>query len=719
MNAPDGSKSIRATPLEAGRLAFLQHFAPEDIQTLCRDDLLVAQALLGHGNKWGHWQTPDELSMGMLKKGLRDIDLASRLRCYLAKENVVNVTDAMMKEGVVVLTRIALLIRLVSTGGSTSTKNRALKPHSVAQILYQQLPRLTARAICRKATSDAVTTDLFRYLTDVDLHEFSAIQKLQIELERLDTLAARGNWSDVPLLPEVRRTTNPAQKPMKLPLQRTPEPHLPLPDDWLEEIGPRVLWVVQELGPYLLELLEALPEPMKSFDWTLSKTAISRRIREQISKHLHTHPWLDRAGSSLTPPFAMTTGYGKHGADKLEWPPRNYEHVVTLCLTLQSAHLFITLLTCAGRIGEVAKLNRDCVSIERDSKNYLNGKTYKLAHNFLGDERQWPAPPVLRTCMAQQARLASVLGRLPRALNGSGVPEFDRYGDKLWVSFGSGGNVGNDTDLVFNHALQYLAKRLSMSHQPGGKLVHAHRFRKTIGRLAGVALFNSPLVLKRLFGHKKIEMTLHYILSDPSIREEAEKVLRELRIMHCAEALEEIHDAIDNHLPLPGNGGAGAARLVVAVQNQQTQLEQKGRVWGDGSAYDLACLLTGQGKGWRLINPNIVCSKEWVCSKPHRHKELVVNKPKCDPGCTNRVVLARRHRDTEENIEWYLDTARKGRNEGNLLTMAHAMELLREELGCFSDLREKYLSMPEVQALFALCEDTGEPAICEFVEALV
>lgn len=86
-----------------------------------------------------------------------------------------------------------------------------------------------------------------------------------------------------------------------------------------------------------------------------------------------------------------------------------------------------------------------------------------------------------------------------------------------------------------------------------------------------------------------------------------------------------------------------------------------------------------------------------------------MGKPKCDPGCTNRVVLARRRRDTELAIEQYLDIARQAEDEGMLLVMAHAMESLREELGFFADLREKYLAMPDVRAMFALCENTEEP----------
>lgn len=716
MNAP--VETALADLVEASYLACLQRFEPADVQNLGRDELLGAQTLLGHGPKWGYWQTPATLAPGLVKPSHRKIDLAARLRDFLVKEGVTNASEALIEEGVCMLTRIGILLRLVPAGTSIWTASRALKPASILLHLYNNIPRITARALRRKLERGEEASGVFCCLTDADKHEFNATNKTRIELVRLYTLAARGQWHDVPPPLEATQTTDPSCAPNVPPSKNKTIPFSPLPDAWLEEIGPRVLWVIQELGPHLLHLLEALPESMSKLNWSLSSASIGKHLQLLIAAHLAKYPWLDRDGHPLTPPFAMTTANGKCGADTLEWPPRTYEHIVNQSVTLQTSHLFISLLACAGRIGEVATLTRHCVTIQRDGEGYLNRHSYKLSANFLGDELQSPSPEILQTCMGQQARLAAAFDRLPRSLDAGQMPEMARYGEKLWVSIGTAGKCGEKAEVVFNSALMNLAVRLDVNPKPGGKRVHAHRFRKTIGRLAGVALFNSPLVLKRLFGHKSIEMTLHYILCVPGIREEAETVLRELRIMHCAEALEEIHHAVANNLPLPANGGAGAARLVAAVEKQEAHLREQGRVWTEGSAYELACLLTGQGKGWRLINANIVCSKDWVCSKPHRHKELELDKPKCDPGCENRVVLARRRRDIEESIEQYLDIARRAQADGQLLVMAHSMENLREVLGYYADLREEYLAMPDVQAMFALCDDTGEPVASEFTEAL-
>lgn len=707
MNAPVPQSSIGLPdPADVGRLAFLHRFKVEDIQRLGRKDLLAAKRLAGHGMEWGRWQTPVAISPGALQGYLRDINLRRRLRDYLAKEPPTEGSvEHLVEEGVLLLTRLALIFRLIASGGRGHGKTDRLKPSSIAQFLYQWWPRIVARAIRRKA-DDPAATGLLRCLTQADMLELTTYDRIRIEVERLDILVSRGVWADTPPLPDVRQVTDPAVNPAARPPQEVPEPYLPLPDDYLATIGPRVLWIVQDMGPNLLRLLEALPEELKDIDWSTSPSNITRHVAQHIQNHLNRHPWQGHAGKPLSLPFRLTIAGRRNGTGTLDWPPRNLANIVNLSIMLQAAHLFITLLASAGRVGEVTNLARDCVEVRRDGKNYLRGYTYKLSGNLFGDTRQWPAPPILCQCLGQQAQLAAAWDWLPKSLE-DGLPQSPRFGDTLWVSLGMQGYVGKDAQLNINNALTSLAERLDMDPSPGGKNIHAHRFRKTIGRLAGIALFNSPLVLKRLFGHKNIEMTLHYILCDPSVRKEAENVLRELRVMHCAEVLEEIHQTILDGLPLPENGGPGAARLVTAVWNQDKQLRLAGRIWGDGSAYDLAYLLTAQGRSWRLIKENIICSKapgeDGLCQKKRSKGEP--NTANCQPECGNRIVLMRRRRDTELVVEQYLDIARQARDGGQILVLAGIMDNVRDELQDFPDLEQKYISTSEVQSLLALCEE--------------
>lgn len=722
MNASRLSQSTAIDLEESGRLATLERFRIEDIQHLGQADLLTAQSLAGHGDVWGCWETPKSLSPGVLDNCYREIDLAKRLRDFLDKEPAsAAVPDTLIADGVLLLTRLALISRLVGAGGRNNDQTQRLKPSSIAQYLYQYWPRITAQAIRRKA-EDLNAPGLLACLYESDVLEFSAYHKTRVEISRIDVMVVKGLWSDAPPLPNITQTTDPSGIEATRTPQKIPVPHPPIPDDYMAVIGPRVLWIVQEMGPHFLRLMEVLPVFLQTLDWSLSGENNSRHLRNFIAGQMATHPWQNHAGHSLVPPFPIITAGAasrRHGVNKQEWPPRTWEHIINLSILLQSAHLFVSLLSCAGRVGEVETLTRNCVVFERDGRDYLRGHTYKLSGNLFGDARQWPAPDILRQCLGQQARLATVWDSIPKSLKASSLPEVPRFEGSLWVSLGVGGNAGRDgSRICVNDTLMSLATRIGMDPKPSGKNLHAHRFRKTIGRLAGVALFNSPLVLKQLFGHKSIEMTLHYILSDPGIREEAEKVLRELRIMHCVDALEEVHQALQNGEPIPGHGGAGAARLVTAVVNEGKRLEQSGRMWGEGSAYDLAYLLTAQGKGWRLIKENIVCSKvpgeDGMCQKKRSKGEP--NTANCQPECNNRIVLARQRRDTELVVEQYLDIARKARGDGQLLVLAGVMKNFRDELENFADLKEQYLANPDVQSLLNLCD---EPAESEEAERMV
>lgn len=701
-------------PVEASRLAVLQRFKVEELQHLGQSELLLAQSLAGHGDVWGFWKTPKSISPGNSKPHYQNIDLAKRLRDILAKEPMCSASlDTLIDEGVLLMTRVALIARLVSTGGRQHSINLRLKPSTISFLLYYWWPRITAQAIrCKSERAD--TPGMLACLTDNDVRELNKRKRLRIELDRLNTLAIQGLWSDVAPLSDITQTTNPAGAPESRPRQVESAPHPPIPDDYMSTIGPRVLWIIRDLGPHLLNLLEALPAYLETVDWSLTKTAKAKYLKKFVAQFQQDHPWQDQNGLPLVPPFPLITGpenKSGHDVDAFEWPPRTWSHLKILSQTLQSSHLFVTLLTSAGRCGEVAGLQSNCVVTARDGKDYLRGWTYKLSDNLFGDERQWPAPEVLVDSMGQQARLAGIWSRLPERLDDEGLPVGPRADDHLWVflSATGAGKRRPSSDVSINAALMSLAQRVGMDPKPGGKNLHAHRFRKTIGRLAGIALFNSPLVLKRLFGHKSIEMTLHYILCDPDIRTEAENVLRELRIMHCAEALEEIHEAMASGAPLPNNGGPGASRFAQSVFNEEERLAKSGRLWGEGSAYDLAFLITANGQGWRLIRENIVCAKapggNGLCQQSRNKGEP--NTSNCKPECDNRIVLMRHRRDIEAMAEQYLDIAYQAKKDGQVLVLAHTMDNLREELEAFPDLKEKFLTDPAVQSLLKYCEEVG------------
>jgi hypothetical protein len=192
MNAPDHLPTSSLDPAEQGRIATLDRFKLEEFQHMTKEDLLLAQSTAGHGAEWGIWKTPKSISPGKISPTFRDIDLAQRLHSFLAKESEPGASqETLVGDGVLLLTRIALLLRLAPTGGQRKTKNRRLKPSTLAQHLFSYVPQILARAIRRKAKRPDAQR-LFSCLTEEDLQELRQIKKLRIELERLGILAARG-----------------------------------------------------------------------------------------------------------------------------------------------------------------------------------------------------------------------------------------------------------------------------------------------------------------------------------------------------------------------------------------------------------------------------------------------------------------------------------------------------------------------------------------------
>lgn len=693
------------------RLAVLSRFELDAIQHLDGNDLAAAQQLCGHGSQFGSLQTD---SPGLVKYA-RNIDIAKRIRNYLLKldpqwPEAEEHHDGLIAEGVVALTRLALLARLAATN---SRKNGRLKPSNVAKHVYRHWPDLVALAIWRKATVTLPEPGLFRYLAEADIDERNTRRLFRDELRRIDALTGQGLWWDAPVKPRVSKVTDPSTKSG----QRTPEPastpFQPLPDVWLAEIGPRVLWVVNDLAPNLLTVLERLRVALANVDWSRGRTCIQQKVAALIQAELQREPWRDRWGRPLVPSFPLvTSAMGGHRSDKFEWPIRTWEQVCMLSTTVQAAHGFIALLGTAGRISEDATLTRNCVEQRPDGRHQVHGRTYKLTRALMGIKRTWPAPDVLVDALGQQARLANAWDWLPISKKAGEMPSAPQFGDQLWVSIGQNGRTGPEADFSWGNALVTLAKRLGVDLRPGGRRVHPHRFRKTIGRLAGVALWNSPLVLRQLFGHKDIEMTLHYILSDPGIREEAEKVLRELRVMHCADALQQVRDAVKAGIPNPF-GGAGGARLQRAVIEHEVREATSGREWSATTSYNLAVEYTMNGLGWRL-GIGFICTKlpheAGECRKGssrrgERGEPLISN---CKPTCVNRcelpsqIALARQQRDVEEICDGYLTIASQACNDGQLLVAAHCLQQLTDTLADWPELKARYDANPQVLHLNAL-----------------
>lgn len=663
-------------------------FPLESLQYLDRDSAVRCQAMLGHGDRFGRWETPPALVGRRISPNIAILSFRERLLRYLPDTPPPSDSlDALIDEGVLWMTRYALLCRM---GPAATHKNKgsSLDATSLASNLLQYVSRIVATGIARQMQgSPSEQAGFVGCLTVDDLIELKQVRSIGYDLKRMTMFADRGLWNDAPVKSKLQKNTDPKGRAVPLSGEYKSTPHPPIPDDYLAEMGPRVLWVVQDLGPNLLHLLEAIPNLFSNINITKTNAKTT-----QLCRYFDQNVWRDRSGQSIVaPPYYLKSASGFR---RVDWPPINWDQIKVLSSILQGAHLWVTLLAMAGRISEIMSISRNCVEWARDGKPYVNGKTYKLSQYLAGEDRDWPAPEALVDALAQQVRLIMAWERImplfQRNIEDGDVLQIE--GGHFWASLGSASQADPTEELSgAGLALRTLAKRLGMDPKPGGKNLHPHRFRKTIARLMGIAIVDSPRVLMRLLGHRDIAMTLHYILTDKALRAEIEQVARELRIMRCQGVLEDIRAAL--HTPgapaFGGHGGGAAPLLSDAIKAKEDELHQQGLEWEVDTTYELALHLTLGGKFFRLTRPGVVCLKEDRNAGPCT----------CDSSCINRIEEKTARRDVNDLIPILVNQGHQALANNELLLLANTVEQLEDELARFEDIAAEWSKKPEVVTL--------------------
>lgn len=98
----------------------------------------------------------------------------------------------------------------------------------------------------------------------------------------------------------------------------------------------------------------------------------------------------------------------------------------------------------------------------------------------------------------------------------------------LWRMIGTGAGHGNGLGMHYNEYLRDFANRIKVDHLLDEQAFTNHLFRKIIARLVALALVNAPKILMDIFGHRTIEMTLHYILNNKTIQAEVKQIQKAL-----------------------------------------------------------------------------------------------------------------------------------------------------------------------------------------------
>jgi hypothetical protein len=214
----------------------------------------------------------------------------------------------------------------------------------------------------------------------------------------------------------------------------------------------------------------------------------------------------------------------------------------------------VTILATTGmRRSEVMGLRSGCVSNDSDGY-WLRYTVFKTSRASQGDVKRIPIPAITAKAIAIVEQLCH---------------EGRTYGghDALFTSI-TRQHFGKPTHLAYP---QRAVKRVSEA--VGADLaIHPHRFRKT---LAMYLIYQDPTnieVVRQLFSHVSLKMTLRYVMSLPGVNNEMKKIILEQNIDVLLEVLE---GALNGRIG--GQAGKRIKESIEASPKFVARLQDKGK----------------------------------------------------------------------------------------------------------------------------------------------
>ena len=214
----------------------------------------------------------------------------------------------------------------------------------------------------------------------------------------------------------------------------------------------------------------------------------------------------------------------------------------------------VTILASTGmRRSEVMGLRRGCV--ERDGEGFwLRYTVFKTSKASQGDKKRIPIPDIT-------AKAVAIIERLCR--------ESRIYGrhDYLFSSINRV-HFGRATHAAYpERAVKRVAEAVG-----GVESIHPHRFRKT---LAMYLIYQDPAsieIVRQLFSHVSLKMTLRYVMSLPGVNDEMKRIIAEQNVNVLLEVLE---GALSGRI-----GGEAGKRMRHSVEHSPqfvARLQDKGK----------------------------------------------------------------------------------------------------------------------------------------------
>ncbi|MBW8843572.1 MAG: hypothetical protein JF607_01185 [Burkholderiales bacterium] len=726
--------AVRDKQIAAATAEALLTFSADQVATISANELLDLQRLLRHGGELGVWVTPPAWLTPGSQECLVNVDLRSRIRNFLSTETLERLDAATLEETVLHLSRYLVLLRIAPSGLGRASF-RSLSPSSVQNLAFNYVPNLFALGLTKRVQHAQVTSssenNSSHFLSLVKTSDLAALSAsaasyVRRECERMRMLADLGLWHDCPSLegPSLAEAMSGPKPAPNIPPSR--DPHRPLPDDYVAKLGTRTMWVIKDLAPNILELAKKLGDVWDDTGaGDFAPVTVRDYRRDAVKDLLAGHIWKTSDGQPFgRPPFPLglpkPKGFGAVAAAEVDgeaqadedaaqvrWPPKTYMDFAHLLGTLQAAHLVVALLSIGPRRSEILSLPMDCVAYARDGRPYAQGRTFKLVERHDGEERDWQLPELAVEAIEQQVRLVRLSEKVGFLTPRPPLPR-EKVSASLWRRLSANQAQCNPclTLRDINKVLVRYARTLGLDINPGGQRLRSHRFRKTLARLVALALTQAPRLLMAVFGHKSLEMTLYYILTDKELRAEIETVSRELRVMRAKEVVDAMVDAdlaavSGDGIDFGGYGGVAATTIHVAVVNKRQEVHRTGATWGAKNAIELAELLTLQGTVWLQVRAGVMCTMIPGETGPCNRSKGRPEPGKCNTSCGHRLEEAFLREDVEATLAAAVAGYESAIAAEDDMTAAHWAGQVRANLPRFPSVQREWATHPTVQMLVA------------------
>ncbi|AND89552.1 bll4269 [Bradyrhizobium diazoefficiens USDA 110] len=522
---------------------------------------------------------------------------------------------------------------------------------TITNILQEVLPALAPR----KKGRDAMRA-LFRILVDAGIRG---------RISDWPRLYADGEFADGHDGPTIERNRHGRTAPA--PVEKTEQRSWqPFSDSFVTEFIRRSLWVQNSLADQLIPLWAELRQIAAS-EAAQGRSSAHPSVIALRRSAIERVRWIDAKNQPITQlPFEVDHRDGRSN----QWPPRSARDINRMVSTLQAMNFGMIDFCTGARASELAAAEDN---ENQGSDDRLHSVTFKLVDQIGGKKRDWPLHPAAVRAIELQQKICRVVRPAGQS--------------HLWVILGDGEKLGKRL-LNLTEPFVQAVDHLGLSGLTGRDRAHVHRWRHTVARLVALSVVGAPQVLLDLFGHRDLEMTLRYMLSDPRIIEDAMKVAKETSFVMAEEALAET---------IEGEAG-GPAAMPLQAGLAAAGMRRGEEVFETATLRETAEVLTFNGRYWLMVRPGVICTKGLGQAGPCTRERGAPDPGACRTTCEHRLETTRAKQGCEETLRALIIERERADND---MVVANLDGQILANLERWDDVRSRVLNdHPEIQSIW-------------------